>query len=1227
MSGITFYDDGYTFGVSNDNLTEQHIKLQKIFKEDYVDVQSFEKQKQEIAMTMLKDVKLDANHVESTFNSPVIERDENGWLLPYTTPLKLSTDPNVKKYISIDGVSLDLATGQVKLQLKEASDPMNALFDDRDIREIVHRGISHAQFSLNSPDKTDRIHPFQQAVFSPVELMKNTSFLDMLLHCDYFLKMILNGVEVCGKQPFQQRPLNRDLVDPTNTNFLSRLPPSLREKLLDIPNRCRETNEVSSSVRVWIESDEIPFTEETNGAIISFKIANPPMLIKKKHHILQLVENNVVNSYFGGVDESKFKEKTSFELLTNEMSCHYDEIGQYFPEFLRLRELVKLCGISHILKIYYHKLVGDPDSIIVANLLNVKSQICGFLKCKSLPATTDTTVEEFVTRELASQKVPISKVSPQSLQALRSNIKQQLEVEQAKYYRQTMDLLVQKYSLPKSIESTLVVQLKSWLESDTESNKSALLSSLKNRNQLDSKALKMVKLLESEYGVTQQQDSPSASGLKPHTSDHQKDMGLMWVPTVFIRFNSTIKLQPPQTTLNHWTGGVVVSSNLKQMTTPLFNNYQSQCLAKDNLMNINFKNHFQLQSILSYIHFNNIDSRYKSKLGAGEKTSRSEKIPLGTNSIEASYKIAEKDRDRVLSLKDTFVQVSKSTLVPPEILAAIASRESHVGAILSPEGCSKDPTNKGFGIMQIDKQFHEPLGTKDSIEHITQAAQIINTFKETISKKHPNWTDLQISKGAIAAYNIGPKGVQTLENMDKGTTNDDYSGDVLVRADCIDYILTDYNKELISTLSLLPSLEELKLVISCRKSSSNGSKLFPRGSIPNTVTKVSLLVDDSIKDQYNYSGTIEQGTIPVSTEFVELNHLMFKYDPCGLLPVGLTDLKVHQFKYDCGEKTTKLFPMGLKKLYLGDTPMDGDLQPGCLPNSLVSLDFGKSLHKDNILLLPGVIPDGLLELRISFSTDNKETDAMISSFPKSIEKLVINCLKIKTSLQTISNGKKSLILEGSTFLKQELPPSGRFDQFNFPPFLQKLKINAFRIQNGSLPHSLKILHIKGVSKIKKGSLPQSITELTIKSIFFKLKPGVLPQNLKILLGNFSIINHENTLPDSIESLEYCPLCQENIKYLPKNLKHLKISGNVSLDITNFPETLESICFISPLHPTSLIQSLFTNSRLPNFKRILSHSINFLSIGFEDPYIYFYSENGNKEGYIKKSNITSTLDFL
>lgn len=120
--------------------------------------------------------------------------------------------------------------------------------------------------------------------------------------------------------------------------------------------------------------------------------------------------------------------------------------------------------------------------------------------------------------------------------------------------------------------------------------------------------------------------------------------------------------------------------------------------------------------------------------------------------------------------------------VPMEILAGMASRESRAGKHLNEAGY--DPEKKAFGLLQVDGRYHKIQGKNATDQaHINQAAGILREYRNVMDRKHADWTDEDRWKGAIAAYNMGPGNVRTRENMDKGTTGDDYSKDVLHRAE------------------------------------------------------------------------------------------------------------------------------------------------------------------------------------------------------------------------------------------------------------------------------------------------------------------------------------------------------------------------------------------------------------------------------------------------------------
>ncbi|XP_061627663.1 lysozyme g-like [Phyllopteryx taeniolatus] len=163
--------------------------------------------------------------------------------------------------------------------------------------------------------------------------------------------------------------------------------------------------------------------------------------------------------------------------------------------------------------------------------------------------------------------------------------------------------------------------------------------------------------------------------------------------------------------------------------------------------------------------------------GASEKTARQDK--LKTKGVTASNTMAQTDLARLKKYKDVIKKVGGKRGIDPSIIAAIISRESRAGNVLK-DGWGDN--GNAWGLMQVDKRFHNPRGGWDSGEHLCQGTDILIGFIDQIKKKFPNWTPEQQLKGGIAAYNIGVGGVQTYEKMDMGTTGDDYSSDVVARA-------------------------------------------------------------------------------------------------------------------------------------------------------------------------------------------------------------------------------------------------------------------------------------------------------------------------------------------------------------------------------------------------------------------------------------------------------------
>lgn len=144
--------------------------------------------------------------------------------------------------------------------------------------------------------------------------------------------------------------------------------------------------------------------------------------------------------------------------------------------------------------------------------------------------------------------------------------------------------------------------------------------------------------------------------------------------------------------------------------------------------------------------------------------------------------MALEDTKEIFSLKTKFEKAAKTHKIPPEILEGMASRESRGGKSLDNTGY--DPDKKAFGVLQVDGRYHDLEGTDSptSQAHIDQAAQILRDYRNQMDQKHPNWSDQDRWRAAVAAYNMGPGNVKSLDNLDKGTTGNNYSSDVMLRA-------------------------------------------------------------------------------------------------------------------------------------------------------------------------------------------------------------------------------------------------------------------------------------------------------------------------------------------------------------------------------------------------------------------------------------------------------------
>ncbi|XP_061586082.1 lysozyme g-like isoform X3 [Cololabis saira] len=170
------------------------------------------------------------------------------------------------------------------------------------------------------------------------------------------------------------------------------------------------------------------------------------------------------------------------------------------------------------------------------------------------------------------------------------------------------------------------------------------------------------------------------------------------------------------------------------------------------------------------------DIRRVQTSGASERTARQDRLSAG---VSASQQMARTDSGRMARYKTIIQGVGSRLNIDPALIAGIISRESRAGNVL--QNGWGDHGN-GWGLMQVDKNHHIKRGAWNSEEHLTQATEILVYFIKRIQRKFPTWTKEQQLKGGIASYNTGDGRVTSYQSVDSRTTGQDYSNDVVARA-------------------------------------------------------------------------------------------------------------------------------------------------------------------------------------------------------------------------------------------------------------------------------------------------------------------------------------------------------------------------------------------------------------------------------------------------------------
>ncbi|KAI5104908.1 lysozyme g-like 1 [Silurus meridionalis] len=167
-------------------------------------------------------------------------------------------------------------------------------------------------------------------------------------------------------------------------------------------------------------------------------------------------------------------------------------------------------------------------------------------------------------------------------------------------------------------------------------------------------------------------------------------------------------------------------------------------------------------------------------IGASPQTASQDNHTI--SGVPASHKLAEVDLERMNQYKTIIKKVGRAKKIDPAVIAGIISRETRAGSSGSGLVNGWGDHGNAFGLMQVDRRYHSPVGAWNGEDHIIQATDILITFIKNIQQKFPNWSKENQFKGGIAAYNAGPGNIDSYENMDMKTTGRDYANDVVARA-------------------------------------------------------------------------------------------------------------------------------------------------------------------------------------------------------------------------------------------------------------------------------------------------------------------------------------------------------------------------------------------------------------------------------------------------------------
>ncbi len=311
-----------------------------------------------------------------------MKRNWQGFLAPINQ-LHFPETESIQRFSSFKGFTFDRKNKTIEFITEnvEVLDPTtgetvpNILFTSYDIAQMIQKGITGVQFSLDAPEY-GILNPLQKVVVRP-ENVRNTGYYQTLFMADYLLKMFTTGVEVSGLPPY---------ITKTNNDLIERLLPELKD-ILNLLRTAKKRGEQAH--RFWITTKEegsIEHLKSTNeDGVLTVLLGDVELELKKHLLKLQFNAEGIPELSDATLDQDDDSPEARFAKLFTE---NYDKIGAYFPEFLRLKELLKIAAAITQLKeirlknnYKIHKietiLADEPhwESLLKLTLENISKQL------------------------------------------------------------------------------------------------------------------------------------------------------------------------------------------------------------------------------------------------------------------------------------------------------------------------------------------------------------------------------------------------------------------------------------------------------------------------------------------------------------------------------------------------------------------------------------------------------------------------------------------------------------------------------------------------------------------------------------------------------------------------------------------------------------------------------------------------------------------------------------